>query len=148
MWTIFRIFVPQILKKNRLLLHPLPIRLFWKNLHFLNHPLLRFNKKISEKIWWHFFALTAYGQKLQIFRKKYIFFKFKFYHYHCGFLEHWNRQKSLTSIQQRFSCLQKYKKRKKNSEFGGHFLTTLQYYYSLISHLISFFSFCIKCLQQ
>ena len=29
--------------------------------------------------------------------------------------------------------------KKKNSDFGGHFLTTLQYYDSLISQLISFF---------
>ena len=44
---------------------------------------------------------------------------------HCGFLEHWNRQKSLTLIRPRFSCLldegiAKICKRKKNPLWDAH----------------------------
>ena len=45
-------------------------------------------------------------------------------HSHCGFLEHWNSQKSLCNIWQRFSCLLDEsieKKRKKNFFHGGLF---------------------------
>ena len=58
-----------------------------------------------------------------------VFFRQRRRPFHCGFLEHWNSQKSLCNIWQRFSCLLdesiEKKCKKKNFHGGLFFKSTL-----------------------